>query len=197
MTIVVKINDRQVDELVVKSPKIFNTEFNRGFTQTTTDFFRVFTRARLSGKTGIRVRRKVAKKPGRRGKISIPAKARAFGFSASLRNRKTLDRKQSLMRNSSPVAISHEDGAVIRPKRGKYLFVRVKSVAAARRAGVNVKRGNKPKLLRVRSVTLKPRLKFIATWNAYVATARSRLFKTLQRARDRSIVAANKIRRAA
>ena len=175
----IDIDDSQVKALLNQSPKIFNAEFNRGFSRTMGAFMRKFTKERL-GKGGIKSRRRGIFSQS--GGIFIPTKARKLGFSGRLENKKSLARKVASVRNSSPIAKAHEYGAVIRPKKGRFLFIGVKSVAKARRAGVSIPRGKKPKVLRVRSVTIKPRLGFLKTFRAFIPEAKRRLNESLQRA---------------
>lgn len=162
-----------------EAPDIFNREFNRGFRLTMGAFYRRFAAERLR-KGGIQVRRRIAR--GGRGGIFVPAKARALGFRGRMENTGRLGGKAAIASNRSPVAKAHEFGATIRPKRGKYLFIPVKSAAAARRAGVALKRGQKPKVLRVRRVTIKRRLGFFATWRAFRGEAIQRMGEALKRA---------------
>lgn len=176
----------EVDELLNQSPRIFNAEFNTEFRQSGTAFMRSFTRARLTGKGGLRVRRRVTKRPRGRGGVSIPAKARALGFSASLSGRDNMDGKRLRIRNSNPVTIAHEEGAIITPKKGDFLYVRVSNRAKARRAGVNIRRGQKPSVIRVRKVVIKPRLKFMAHFRGFVSTIVGRMGRRLKRAGERA-----------
>ena len=187
------IDRAEVDRLMAQSPKIVNAEMNKAFVGTANEFYRVFTKERLSGKAGIRVRRKVAGGTKKRGGVRVPARARAMGFGGFLVKRGQLAGKVAIMKNTSKIAIAHELGAVIRPKKGKHLFIKVSNFAAARRGGVQIKRGRKPKVIRVKSVKLKPRLQFIATWNRFVPRAVARLGKGLQEAARR--IERNAVRR--
>lgn len=172
-----------------EAPRAFNAEFNRSFARAAGDFYRTFTRERLR-KGGIQVRRRIAKKGS--GGVSIPAKARALGFRGVVVGRDAIHRKAALMSNSNPVAIIHEEGGTIRPRRKRFLFVRVRSVAALRRAGVPVKRGARPKVIKARSVTIRPRLGFIATWNAFLPQVRERMARSLRAAADRAVMLAKR-----
>jgi hypothetical protein len=187
MTIEAAFIRDEIDALIDEAPKTFNAEMNREFARTGTDFFRQFQRERLSGKSGIQVRRRVRSRSPGRGGVAVPAKARAMGFNGILRVREKLDGKELLLRNSNPIAIAHEEGATIRPKKGQYLFVRIRNLAAARRAGVQIRRGRKPRVIRIRQVKLRPRLGFIASWTAYVRTAIQRLGQALERGSNRAI----------
>ena len=180
----VVIDDSQVKALMRQSPKIFNQEFNRGFKGTMSAFAKAFVRERL-GKGGIRVRRKGSFP--QRGKVTIPVKARKLGFNGGLVGEPSLQRKAAFIRNSNPIAKAHEFGAVITPKKGRYLFIPVTSVAKARRAGVQIPRGKKPKVIRVKKVVIKPRLGFLKTWSAFAPEARRRLNKIVERAVERVI----------
>jgi hypothetical protein len=184
------VDDREVRRLMRDAPRAFNAEFNRSFARGASDFYRKFTRERLR-KGGIQVRRRIAKKASGGG-VSVPVKARALGFRGVVVGRAELHRKAALMSNSNPVAVIHEEGGTIKPRRGPFLFVRVKNVAALRRSGVKVKRGARPKVLRVRSVTIRPRLGFMATWRAFIPELRDRFAKSLRAAADRAIVQAKR-----
>ena len=183
-----KIDDREWQALMSVAPRTVNSEFNRGLGATMGAFMRVFDKqafgARSQGK--IAVRRKGRFSSGRGG-VFIPAKSRKFGFKGSVEFRQSIDRKQAVVRNRSPVAISHELGAIIRPKRKKYLTLRIRSVAEARRRGVQIPRGGKPAVIRVKQVRIRPRLRFIATFIAFANEARTRLQHVLNRAAERSI----------
>lgn len=192
MSIEVEILKAEVDRLVKQSPKITNAEMNRGFTGSANEFYRVFTRERLSGKGGIRVRRKVVGGALKRGGVRVPARARAMGFGGFLLKRDILDGKTVVMRNTNPIALAHEQGAVITPKKGKHLFIPVKNLSAARRAGVKIGRGKRPKVIRVDAVRLKQRLKFILTWERFVPKVIDRLGKSLNRAKERIEAAARR-----
>jgi hypothetical protein len=186
----VEINDREVKRLMRDAPRVFNAEFNRSFARAAGAFYKKFAKERLK-KGGIQVRRRLAKKASGGG-VSVPAKARALGFRGALLGRGELHRKAALMSNSNPVAVIHETGGTIRPRRGNFLFVRVKSVAALRRAGVKVKRGARPKVIKVRQVTIKPRLGFFSTWRAFLPELRQRLATSLKAASDRAVARAKR-----
>lgn len=172
-----------------ESPRVFNSEFNRSLGRAGTAFYRKFARERLK-KGGVQVRRRVARR-GAGGGVSVPVKARALGFRGVVVGREKLHRKAALMRNSNPVALIHEEGGTIRPKRGPYLFVRVRSVAALRRS-VKVKRGQRPQVIRARRVTIRPKLGFLRTFRAFIPEARKRLADSLRRAAARAIERANR-----
>lgn len=191
-TLKIDIDDAEVRAMLREAPEIFNREFNRGFQRTMGAFYRKFASARLR-KGGIQVRRGSARGGG--GGIFVPRKARLIGFTGKLDNPGRLHGKVAIAANRSPVAAAHEFGATIRPKRGKHLFVRVKSAAAARRAGVPVKRGQKPKVIRAKKVVIKPRLGFFATWREFQPEAVKRLGDVLKRAAQATIRKAKRARR--
>lgn len=193
-TLKIDIDDSQVKALMRESPKIFNQEFNRGLSRTMGAFARKFTKERLR-KGGIQVRRKgVFSKSG--GGISIPVKARKFGFVGRLDGKGSLNRKLAIVKNSSPVARIHEVGGTIHPGPGKkFLFIPVSSVAKARRAGVKIPRGKKPKVIKVKKVVIKPRLGFLKTFRAFIPEAKRRLNASLQRAVESAIRKARRARK--
>lgn len=192
-TLKIDIDDSQVKALMRQSPKIFNQEFNRGLARTMGAFTRKFAKERL-GKGGIQVRRRGRFSQGGGG-IFIPLKARKFGFVGNLSGKESLTRKVAVVRNNSPIAKAHEFGAVIQPKKGKFLFIGVKSVAKARRAGVNIPRGKKPKVIRVRRVVIKARLGFLKTFRSFIPEAKRRLNQSLQRAAQSAIKNARRAKR--
>lgn len=185
MFVVVDILDQEAREVIRQAPRTFNAEFNRSLPRTLGEFMRSFTRTSLRGKGGIRVRRRVNRVSSRGGPV-IPAAARAIGFRGVLRRRGQLQGKEAAVRTTSPLAIIFEKGGVIRPRRGRFLTIQVDNVSAARRAGVRIRRGRRPRFIRVRSVRIRPRLRFFAQWRAFVPRARSRLFDSFKRARDRT-----------
>ncbi len=179
------IDDSQFKLLMKSGPKIMNQEFNRGFKSTMSRFMKVFSKQAF-GKGRFNVRRSGVFKT-RKGGITIPVKARKFGFVGRVHGTKSLQRKAAIVRNSAKFAVAHELGATIRPKRGKFLKIPVKSLAAARRAGVDIPRGKKPKFILVRKVRIKPRLRFIRTFGRFRGEAIRRLNKTLKRAAEGAI----------
>lgn len=180
----VHIDDSQVKALMRESPKIFNQEFNRSFARIMGAFTRKFAKERL-GKGGIRVGRKGVF--SNRGGVKIALKARKLGFTGAFIGKGSLSGKAAVVRNSNPIAKAHEYGAVIRPSKGTHLFIPVRSVAKARRAGVNIPRGQKPKVIRVKKVVIKPKLGFFKTWRAFTPEATKRLGESLKRAAERII----------
>lgn len=185
----VDIDDAQVKALLRQAPDVFNREFNRGFSRTMGAFYRKFTSERLK-KGGIQVRRKG--KTGGGGGVFVPKKARFFGFTGKLEGKQRLGGKVVIGANRSPVAKAHEFGATIKPKKGQFLFVRIGSAAAARRAGIKIKRGQKPTVIRVRRVVIKPRLGFLKTFRAFTNEATRRLGESLNRAAQAAIRKAQK-----
>lgn len=178
------VRDEAVLGAFQEAPRVLNSEFNRSFSRLGGAFYRRFARERLR-RGGIQVRRKIAR--GGTGGISIPARARALGFRGFLLGRENLNGKAALLRNTNPVAYAHEVGATITPRRGKYLFLRVKNLSAARKAGVRIRRGEKPAVIRVRRVRIEARLGFFATWRAFLPEARIRVFRSLQEGVRRAV----------
>lgn len=167
------------------APKAFNSAFNRGFSSTMGAFTRKFARERLR-KGGVQVRRRTSG-GGRSAGVFVPRKMKALGFKGVLSGRKKLQRKFAEVRTRNPVAIAHEEGATIRPRRGNFLVIPVRNVSAARRAGVSIPRGSRPAFLRVRQVRLKARLQFLATFRRFQPEAIRRLNQALQRGAESAI----------
>lgn len=162
-------------------PKIVNAEFNRGMAATMGAFSREFTKARLSG-GGITVRRRVRAKKKGRGQPFVPAKARAVGFTARLSPTERLQGKTATFRTSNPILIAHEEGAIIRPRRGRFLTIQVKK--KRQKKDRRFKRGTV--VARVRRVVLRARLGFDASWRQFIPQALDRMRKTRDRATDRA-----------
>jgi len=135
--------------------------------------------------------------------VAIPRKARAMGFTGSVGPTKRLPGKILRLRSGSPVTHAHEFGA--RPQGHPWLYIPIRSQAEAKRLGISdfsrrrAKRGKnkgqplqKPRMIRVRSVTIRPRLGFRRLWRAYERTISKRLHTTLTRIADRAEAAALK-----
>lgn len=184
--------DSAIELIGRKVPKIYNQELNRGFKGIIADFAKTFDRQRLRGGSGLRVRRD---KDLRRKKFGsqprVPKKTRALGFKATLSPVKKIANKVASFRTSSPLMKIFEfGGPPIRPKKGKFLFVKVRK-RKFERGLKGFKKGRKQKLpypVRVRSVTIKPRLGFYRTWGAYRGEALKRLKKIPERVTARANV---------
>jgi hypothetical protein len=181
------IDDREARRLLLVTPKAFNSEFNTGMAAIGGAFYRKFGRERI-GKTGIRSRRRLATKgKSKRSDVSVPNKVRALGFTGRINGKAQLAGKSLVMYSGSPVTYAHEFGATITPRRKRFLAVKVTNVSAARRAGVQIARGAKPKVLRVRKVVIKARLGFYRTWASFRAEANDRLHKIVARAKESTL----------
>lgn len=179
------IDASQFESLVKVMPDIMNQEFNRGLKNAMSRFMKIFSKQAF-GKGKINVRRN-ARFKRRKGSITIPVASQKFGFVGRMHGTGSLQGKAAVVRNSAPFALSHELGATIRPKKGKFLKIPIKSVAEARRRGVDIPKGQKPKFLLVKKVKIKPRLRFHRTFRLFRNEAVRRLNKSLARAAKRSI----------
>lgn len=192
-SLTVDIDDSEVRELMEKTPRAFNSEFNRSFKATMGAFNKKFARERLR-KGIVQVHRKIS--GGGRRQVFMPKKMRAFGFAGRLFQEKRLNGKAASTSNKSKVAKAHEYGDVVTPPPGRrFLTIRVKSTAAARRAGVQVERGQNPRFLRVRSVVIKARLGFFTTWRSFIPEANQRMAKSLTRATESALRLSKKARK--
>lgn len=183
--ITLTIDDSQFKALLKVTPGELNREFNRGFGLTMGAFMRRFDKQAF-GKGKIKIRRSGAFKK-RKGGIFIPKRSRKFGFTGRVHGRKRLEGKVAEVKNRSPHADAHEYGATIRPKRGRYLIIPVagsnrNSVARARRAGVDIPRGQKPRFIKVRRVKIKARLGFHKTFRRFRPEAIRRFNVSVKRA---------------
>lgn len=179
------IDKKQFDLLMKVTPKTMNQEFNRGFKTTMGRFMKIFSKQAF-GKGRIDVKRTGAFKK-KKGGIAIPVKARKFGFVGRVHGTKSLHNKAAIVNNKAKFAVAHELGATIRPKKGKFLKIPIKSLAEARRAGVDIPRGKKPSFILVKKVRIKPRLRFLRTFGRFRGEAVRRLNKALKRAADGAI----------
>lgn len=174
------VNTDGVARMFRQAPKIFNSQMNRTFPTAASKFLREFSKARL--KKGIyQVRRRVKARRKATGQPSIPAKARAAGFTASVRGRQDLDKKEFRIRNRNPLITIREKGGVIRPKRGEYLYVRgdfrgrgaaARRTAFQARQAMRGKQYKRPIVAKVRQVVVAARLGFYSTWRGFRPTLR-------------------------
>lgn len=158
--ILVVVNGKEIEGEIRRSPRDFNLEFNRGM-KTGGRKFGVFFMAR----TPIKVHKKSSRKPSGRHP-ALPPKMKSLGFQAILGPRKKLHGKEMVVRTSNQQVIAHEEGARITPQRARFLAVKVRRPADARKAGL--KRGAKlPVTLRARAVTIKAQLGFMRSFGSY------------------------------
>lgn len=151
--------DRGVVDLLAREiPRAFATEMNRGYRRVASEFMKEFVRRQL--RPGIYgVRRRVRKPRTAPGQPSLPAKAYAAGFRASIRGTTRLERKSLSIQTRNPLLTIREFGGVIRPRRHKYLTLRITPRGRGRRAA--------PTIRRVRQVTVRPVLRLRDSWREF------------------------------
>lgn len=152
----VTIDDRQARALFREFPKIANAEINKGYRSVASDFMGDFSKTALSRAGVYRVRRKGNVKPPPRGQPRLPKKARLAGFKATIGGTNRLDRKSLSIRTRNPLLLIREEGGVIVPRRKEYLTPKF------RKRG----RGGGLTFRKVRSITVRPVLRFESTWRS-------------------------------
>ena len=195
---------KEAEAAVQAVPRKFNAALNRQFKAIGGEFGREFTTARLN-KAGVNIHRKAAvKKQG--GLVFLPRKMRLAGFKAVITGRDGLDGKKLSIRTSNPVMLAHELGATILPggkgrrkwlaipfskqpkgvspeERREAFVIRSKSglpILVTRSRGTGKKEKLRGLAFLAKSVTMKPRLKYLATWDGYVPKALARLDKAAE-----------------
>jgi hypothetical protein len=164
----VTIKDAPIRRRLRNVPKFVNTSMNRALASVGGKFSGAFSRQAF-GAGKINIQAGGAKKKKAKGGISIPVKMRNAGFKGELRRRDRLDGKRSSIRTSSPLMSSFEFGATITPRRGRFLYIPVKTAKekrAAVRSGAATQKQKTPFVLAVRRVVIRRRLGFFSTWRA-------------------------------
>lgn len=179
------------DLLPVNAKRTMNAVMNKSFREIMKDFFKALVATRLSGPPGIKAnRRSVRRKLGGRGRIQIPAKARALGFYARLFRKKRMDGKGVVGGSGSPVLYAHQVGDPnITAKRGRFLAVKIRTAVQYRKVFSRPfsKKVKLPLILLVPRVVLPPRLGFYALWDSRLHL----IFSTIEKYKGDAIAKLN------
>lgn len=171
---VYEVKSASVLAAMTDMPNIFNQEYNRAMKSIGGKFTRYF-----NDRTPLVVRRKTAGKSGGSAgsNVFVPKRLKAIGFSAKIRNFERLEGKFMRVGTRNPVMISQETGRPdpIRPRRGKYLLVRVTTTAGRAAVARGAPRGTKTAIRRrtlpfailVPQVKNEPRLQFLKSWRSF------------------------------
>ena len=169
------VHDENVKKMIAEYPAVANSEFNRAFQMIGGLFYRRLW-SQVQGKL------KIKRSGGRSGKgpnrVFVPAKLRTLGFSGKLGHSERLQGKTLTLGTSSPVAIGHVRGGIIRP-HGQYLMIRVKTRKAALQTGTP--KHKVPFVFFARQVTLPQRIPFYETWEASRPAIDATLVKAVER----------------
>ncbi len=173
-----KIDTRDVEEMIARLPKVANAEFNRCLGRIRAGFYKLFHVQLLRGGAGIHVKRKIG--GGGKGRKKVPREAPAMGFRGIIKGHDKLSDKTLVMFSKAPPVEAHEFGAEIHGRpllfiRGRTKTGRVKIRLRGKGFGtqaVNVI------VARVAQVKLKPRLGFYRAWSDYLPTAQKQVDKT-------------------
>ena len=182
------LDDTAFRSMVRDFPKIVNAEKNKSFRRYANEFGKFFTKSRL--RKGIfDVRRKGNVKSPPRGQPRLPKKMVLAGFIARISGRSRIDGKGLTVRTSSPLLLIREHGGTIIPKSGGFLFLHGDFKgrgAAQKRSHARLGLINKPITAKVKSVTFKPVLGFVATFNRFQPAGQKLLDKGMAEARRRA-----------
>lgn len=182
-------NDEAVAAALEKSPQVFFAHFRKAFVDASNEFVRVMRTTRLTGRPGL----KVATGTLRRSLSKLVS-------GTNLQNLRTsifFDQTETATKNGGSYAQVHEYGALIRPKKGKYLFIPVRAGSPVALGAKASGKGGKSFSSQIagfrlaKQVYIPPRLGFLATWGSFENQVR--IFKRLQTARAGALeeVAAN------
>lgn len=164
--VTIVVLDRGVSEMFLVAPKFINREMNAGLQQVSKAFYTEFGQKYLSGRPGVEIHRgERTKGKGSRSRF-VTRRARAAGFYGVIYRSKQMHGKTLAMGTRSVAMITHEYGARITPKKGKYLYVKVRTPAGA--AAARAKVGS---TILVRKVHVPKRLRFRASWRMFVPKA--------------------------
>jgi len=180
-------------------PALLSRVLNRETSATLGEFARGFSSARLGGPPGIKVKtrsRSVRSQKGRGPRL--PKAMRLLGFKGELLGAARLEGKRGAIRTGNPQALAHELGATITPRRRQWLRIPLSKPSRAGRVAGDERKafvfrghpGATPLLalpplspggpIRViaslhRSIRIRARLGFLASWDAYEPTAAKRI----------------------
>jgi len=184
------LDDSSFRSMVRDFPKIVNAEKNKSFRRYANEFGKFFTKSRL--RKGIfDVKRKRNVKPPPRGQPKLPKKMTLAGFVAGISGRAHIDGKALTVRTSSPLMLIREHGGRIPevPKPGKFITIRSEFQgrgAAQKRQQVTLGLLKRPIIAKKSSITIKPILGFVRSFNRFQPTGQKLLDKGIAEARRRA-----------
>lgn len=200
----VQVNDREVLRAMRQIPKVANQEMNRAYKRVVSSFAKDITpQVKAHFKLTPRSKAKKVHKKGK-NRPSIPRDLQRRGYRAALFGSKRLQGKGAVIYSSSPLQVIREEGGVIRPKKGKYLFIRGKKgfTGRGKRDTANRKaqiartggRYRFPIVALVKRVVQPPVLGLSAAWSGYEGRAAALISGGLDRIVNRAdkIIASGK-----
>ena len=124
----VTIDDKALQGMFREFPKIANSEMNRTYRQVASTFMKEFTSRRLR-KGVLNIERKGEKFKSRKGQPTLPRKALAAGFVATLFGKESLKAKGVKIKNSNPLVLLREGDTpakrTVKAKNKPWLYVRI------------------------------------------------------------------------